>query len=171
MNCVGQTSSPLPTGVLHDYNARPVQAPFIAQGRHADTDCRYRDRVNALFEQWDVLITSATPIASPVIGTDWLRINGTRHHSRAAMGLLTQPVSFASCPVVAASMWPEDTGGMPIGVQIIAATWREDLCLRAAQVLQNAGVAQLCTRPAGLDPASILDTPGSSAMDHRPNQG
>ena len=171
MNCVGQTSSPLPTGFFHDYNAWPVQAPFIAQGRHADTDCRYRDRVNALFEQWDVLITPATPVASPVIGTDWLEINGTKQPSRAAMGLLTQPISFAGCPVVAAPMWPEDTGGMPIGVQIIAAPWREDLCLRAAQVLQNAGVAQLRTRPAGLDPASMLRTPGSSAVDHQQNLG
>ncbi len=103
----------------------------------------YRDRVNALFGHWDVLIAPATPVASPRIGTEWLEIGGARHPSRAAMGLLTQPVSFAGCPVVAAPMWPEGTGGMPIGVQIIAAPWREDLALRAAQVLQQAGVAQL----------------------------
>jgi amidase/aspartyl-tRNA(Asn)/glutamyl-tRNA(Gln) amidotransferase subunit A len=40
-------------------------------------------------------------------------------------------------------MWPADTGGMPLGVQIIAAPWREDLALRAAHVLQQAGVAHL----------------------------
>jgi Asp-tRNA(Asn)/Glu-tRNA(Gln) amidotransferase A subunit family amidase len=103
----------------------------------------YRDKVNALFTQWDVLIAPATPVSSPVIGTDWLEINGTKQPSRPAMGLLTQPVSFAGCPVVAAPLWPEGTGGMPIGVQLIAAPWREDLCLRAAKVLQDAGVAQL----------------------------
>ena len=59
------------------------------------------------------------------------------------MGLLTQPISFAGCPVVAAPLWPEGTGGLPLGVQLIAAPWREDLCLRAAQVLQDAGVARL----------------------------
>jgi Asp-tRNA(Asn)/Glu-tRNA(Gln) amidotransferase A subunit family amidase len=32
---------------------------------------------------------------------------------------------------------------MPIGVQLIAAPWREDLALRAAFVLQQAGVAHL----------------------------
>jgi amidase/aspartyl-tRNA(Asn)/glutamyl-tRNA(Gln) amidotransferase subunit A len=32
---------------------------------------------------------------------------------------------------------------MPIGVQLIAAPWREDLAFRAAQVLQDAGVAHL----------------------------
>jgi Asp-tRNA(Asn)/Glu-tRNA(Gln) amidotransferase A subunit family amidase len=40
-------------------------------------------------------------------------------------------------------MWPEGTGGMPIGVQLIAAPWREDIALRAAMVLQQAGVASL----------------------------
>jgi AtzE family amidohydrolase len=101
----------------------------------------YRDKVNTLFEQWDVLIAPATPVAAPLIGTEWLDINGTRQPCRPAMGLLTQPISFAGCPVVAAPMWPQGMGGLPIGVQIITAPWREDLALRAAQVLATAGVA------------------------------
>jgi AtzE family amidohydrolase len=106
----------------------------------------YRDRVNALFEQWDVLIAPATPVSAPMIGDEWLDINGTRHPSRPAMGLLTQPVSCAGCPVVAAPVWPEGTGGMPIGVQLIAAPWREDLALRAGYVLQESGIARLSPR-------------------------
>jgi AtzE family amidohydrolase len=105
----------------------------------------YRDRVNALFQQWDVLVAPATPVSAPAIGEDWMDINGARHPSRPALGLLTQPISFAGCPVVAAPMWPEGTGGMPIGVQLIAAPWREELCLRAAKVLQEANVAGLRT--------------------------
>lgn len=107
----------------------------------------YRDRVNALFQDWDVLLAPATPVPAPVIGSEWLDINGTRHPSRPAMGLLTQPISFAGCPVVVAPMWPEHTGGLPIGVQLIAAPWNEDLCLRAAKVLQDAGVAGLRQAP------------------------
>lgn len=103
----------------------------------------YRDRVNALFQHWDVLIAPTAPVSAPVIGTDWLEINGVKHPSRPALGLLTQPISFAGCPVVAAPLWPEGTGGMPIGVQLIAAPWNEALCLRAAKVLQDAGVAHL----------------------------
>ncbi|HYF16256.1 MAG TPA: AtzE family amidohydrolase, partial [Ramlibacter sp.] len=90
----------------------------------------YREQVNALFEHWDVLLCAATPVASPPIGTDWLEINGQRHPSRPAMGLLTQPVSFAGCPVAVAPMWPSGTGGLPIGVQLIAAPWREAHALR-----------------------------------------
>ena len=106
---------------------------------------QYRGKVNALFKDWDILLTAATPVSAPVIGSEWLDINGTQHPARAAMGLLTQPISFAGCPVVAAPMWPTTTGGMPIGVQIIAAPWREDLAFRAAQVLAAAGVAHVKT--------------------------
>lgn len=103
----------------------------------------YRDRVNALFQHWDLVVAPATPVSATAIGTEWLDINGTRHPCRAAMGLLTQPVSFAGCPVAVAPMWPEGTSGMPIGVQLIAAPWNEELCLRAAQVLQDRGLSFL----------------------------
>ncbi|MCM2340935.1 amidase family protein, partial [Rhodoferax sp.] len=103
----------------------------------------YRDKVNALFQHWDVLLAPATPVAAPEIGAEWIDINGTRYPSRPSLGLLTQPVSFAGCPVVAAPLWPAGTAGLPIGVQVIAAPWREDLALRAAQVLQSTGVAHL----------------------------
>ncbi len=131
----------------------------------------YRDKVNTLFRDWDVLLTAATPVSAPAIGTEWLDINGTKQPCRPSMGLLTQPISFAGCPVVTAPLWPLGTGGMPIGVQIISAPWREDLAFRAAQVLDDAGAAY--TKPAlfhaGLDPASMSHTPGSATMDCRSN--
>ena len=103
----------------------------------------YRARVNALFDHWDVLVCAATPVSATPIGTEWISVNGQRHPCRAAMGLLTQPISFAGCPVAVAPMWPDGTEGMPLGVQLIAAPWREDLALRAAAALQAAGVAGL----------------------------
>ena len=103
----------------------------------------YRDRVNALFGHWDVLLAPATPVSAPVIGTEWIDINGQQQPCRPSLGLLTQPISFAGCPVVAAPFWPSGAGGMPIGVQVIAAPWREDLALRAARVLERSGQAHL----------------------------
>jgi AtzE family amidohydrolase len=106
----------------------------------------YRNKVNALFGDWDVLLAPATPVAAPAIGTDWLTLDGSTYPCRAAMGLLTQPISFAGCPVVTAPLWPEGAEGMPIGVQIIAAPWREDLAFDVARRLAEAGIAQV--RPA-----------------------
>ena len=101
----------------------------------------YRDRVNALFEHWDLLIAPATPVTAPAIGTEWIEFNGQRHPCRPSLGLLTQPISAAGCPVVAAPIWPDGAQGLPIGVQLIAAPWREDLALRAAMQLQRSAVA------------------------------
>ncbi|MEO7547113.1 MAG: AtzE family amidohydrolase [Ramlibacter sp.] len=107
----------------------------------------YRDKVNALFQHWDLLLAPATPVSAPLIGTEWLDVNGTQMPCRPTVGLLTQPISFAGCPVAVAPMWPDGTGGMPIGVQLIAAPWREDLCLRAAWMLHDAGVAHVRKAP------------------------
>jgi amidase/aspartyl-tRNA(Asn)/glutamyl-tRNA(Gln) amidotransferase subunit A len=103
----------------------------------------YRDKVNALFENWDILLAPATPVSATIIGTDWLEIQGQRLPSRAAMGLLTQPISFAGCPVVAAPMWPSSNHGLPLGIQIIAAPWREDLAFRVAKQLESIGICHL----------------------------
>ena len=57
--------------------------------------------------------------------------------TRASMGVLTQPISFIGLPVVAV---PVVRPGMPIGVQVIAAPWREDVALRVALDLERRGV-------------------------------
>ena len=103
----------------------------------------YRDKVNDLFTHWDVLIAPATPVTAPAIGTEWIEIGGERHPCRPSMGLLTQPISFAGCPVVAAPLWPQAGNGLPVGVQLIAAPWREDLAMCAALVLEQSGIAHL----------------------------
>lgn len=103
----------------------------------------YRDKVRALFQDWDILVAPATPVCAQPIGTEWLDIQGQRLPCRAAMGLLTQPISFAGCPVVAAPVWPQGTMAMPLGVQLIAPPWREDLALRAARALEFMGVAHV----------------------------
>ena len=103
----------------------------------------YRDKVNALFRDWDLVLAPTTPVSATAIGTEWLDLNGQRLPARPAIGMLTQPISFAGCPVVSAPLWTDGVAGMPIGVQIIAAPWREDLALRAARVLEQSGIAHL----------------------------
>jgi amidase/aspartyl-tRNA(Asn)/glutamyl-tRNA(Gln) amidotransferase subunit A len=96
-------------------------------------------RAAELFREVDVLIAPATPTVAPEIGTEWLEIGGRRVPARPSLGLLTQPISFIGLPVCAVPVWgchPQ----LPIGVQLIAAPWREDLTLRVAGHLHNAGV-------------------------------
>jgi 1-carboxybiuret hydrolase len=99
------------------------------------------------FEDVDLLIAPATPCVAPAIGTDWIEINGQKMPARASMGLLTQPVSAIGLPVVTVPVWGMDPQAphLPIGVQLIAAPWREELCLRAAKVLEASGLCHLKT--------------------------
>jgi len=101
----------------------------------------------AVFEDWDVLVAPATPVPATRIGEDWLELDGQRLPLRPSLGLLTQPISCIGLPVAVAPM--AGLGPLPIGVQLIAAPWREDLCLRAARALERAGVARFVA-PGGI---------------------
>ena len=103
-------------------------------------------RVARSFETVDVLIAPATPCVAQPIGTDWIEVGGRRLPSRASMGLLTQPISGIGLPVVTVPLWGLSNSAphMPIGVQLIAAPWREDLALRVAAELEQQG---LCSAP------------------------
>ena len=94
----------------------------------------------------DVLLAPATPVPAPVIGTEWLDIGGQRLPARPSLGLLTQPISCIGLPVCCVPVWNTEPGdaepGLPMGIQIIAAPWREDIVLRVAHALERAGVTR-----------------------------
>ena len=98
----------------------------------------YRARVLELFKDVDVLIAPATPCVAPKIGQANFVLDGVELPVRANIGIHTQPISFIGLPVVAV---PVPLTPMPIGVQLIAAPWREDIVLRVAHALQRMGVA------------------------------
>lgn len=96
-------------------------------------------RAAELLREVDVLIAPATPLVAPAIGTEWIEIHGQRLPARPSLGLLAQPISCIGLPVCAAPVWGCHPT-MPIGVQLIAAPWREDHALRVAHALQLQGV-------------------------------
>ena len=106
------------------------------------------------FEQWDVLLAPATPCVAQPIGTDWIDIAGQRMNARASMGLLTQPISCIGLPVVTVPVWGVDPQQphLSIGVQVVAAPWREDLAMRVARELEARGVVSARVDGAGLQP-------------------
>jgi aspartyl-tRNA(Asn)/glutamyl-tRNA(Gln) amidotransferase subunit A len=61
--------------------------------------------------------------------------------ARPNIGLFTQPISFIGLPAVTVPIWLEGAK-LPIGVQVIAPAWREDLALRVAHQLELSGVAR-----------------------------
>jgi aspartyl-tRNA(Asn)/glutamyl-tRNA(Gln) amidotransferase subunit A len=97
----------------------------------------YRAQVAELFKSVDVLLAPATPCTAPKLGQVNFNLDGLELPVRANIGIHTQPISFIGLPVVAV---PVPLEPLPIGVQIIAAPWREDVALRVAYALEQMGV-------------------------------
>jgi len=103
----------------------------------------YRERVLEVFRDVDVIIAPATPFTAPQLGQQTFMFDGVELPLRANVGIYTQPISFIGLPV---TVVPVPLKPLPIGVQIIAAPWREDITLRIAHALETMGVAAV-TRP------------------------
>jgi len=142
-------------GNLHfnDLRARPMDFDLATRDRfiagtlvpaHFVTQAQrfrqwYRQAVSKLFDEVDVILTAATPVTATRIGQVMMDLNGQQVVARPSMGLLTQPISFIGLPVAVAPV--QRPGALPLGVQIIAAPWKEEHALRVAAALEAAGVA------------------------------
>ena len=97
----------------------------------------YAAQLRELFKSVDVVIAPATPCVAPKLGQVNFVLDGVEMPVRANIGIHTQPISFVGLPVIAV---PVPLEPMPIGVQIIASPWREDIALRVAHALEKMGV-------------------------------
>jgi 1-carboxybiuret hydrolase len=104
----------------------------------------YREQVLKLFDEVDVILAPATPCTAPLIGQQMFMHGETEMPVRANLGIYTQPISFIGLPVVAV---PVPLTPLPIGVQIIAAPWREDVALRVAHALESSGAVAAMQPP------------------------
>jgi AtzE family amidohydrolase len=106
----------------------------------------FHDEMMRLFETVDLIIAPATPCVAPEVGQKTMTLRGETVPLRPNIGLFTQPISCVGLPVAAVPVFGDV---LPIGVQLIAAPWREDFCLRAAYVVAQAQVAS--AQPPRLD--------------------
>jgi Asp-tRNA(Asn)/Glu-tRNA(Gln) amidotransferase A subunit family amidase len=97
----------------------------------------YRVQLLELFKSVDAIIAPSTPCIAPKLGQATFVLDGVELPVRANIGIHTQPISFIGLPVAAV---PVPLEPMPIGVQVIAAPWREDIALRVAHALERMGV-------------------------------
>lgn len=108
----------------------------------------YQAAALKVFDEVDVILAPATPYVAPKIGQDMIEVDGQRIPVRPNLGVFTQPISCIGLPVIAAPIaepakinTPE---GLPIGVQLIAAPWKEASLFRLAAQLETLGV---CAAP------------------------
>ncbi|MCS6841837.1 MAG: amidase [Roseiflexus sp.] len=91
----------------------------------------WRRQLERFFEQFDLLLTPTTPITAPVIeGLDSVEAARQLTRCTAPFNLAGLPALSLPCGVSAA--------GLPIGLQIVAAPWREARALRAGRAFEQA---------------------------------
>jgi aspartyl-tRNA(Asn)/glutamyl-tRNA(Gln) amidotransferase subunit A len=138
----------------HDYGplvvdrlraATLVPAEWYVRARQVRAQCT--EAALRAFDTVDVILAPATPSVAPRIGQETMLLRGRELPARASAGLLTQPLSCVGLPVICAPVG--DREGLPVGMQIVARPWREDLCFRVARALERRGVARarLTARP------------------------
>jgi 1-carboxybiuret hydrolase len=113
-----------------------VPAPLVATAQKFRR--WYRAQVLKLFEGVDAIVAPATPFSAPRIGQQTMQLDRREVPLRPNIGIFTQPISLIGLPVVVV---PVQLQPLPIGVQIVAAPWREDVALRIAYALEKNGVA------------------------------
>ncbi|MFA5955243.1 AtzE family amidohydrolase [Hyphomicrobium sp.] len=102
---------------------------------------QFEAAMRKVFSEFDILLAPSTPFSAPLLGQKTMMLGGSEVPLRPNIGIFTQPISFIGLPVAAVPVRVD--GPMPYGVQVIARPWREDLCLRAAAVIEAAGVAHM----------------------------
>jgi Asp-tRNA(Asn)/Glu-tRNA(Gln) amidotransferase A subunit family amidase len=91
---------------------------------------KFHDAMAQALRHTDVILAPTVPVPAPPIGGE-----------RRNLGLYTQPFSAVGLPVVAVPLGTDAATGLPVGIQVVAAPWREDLCLRVAAALEATGLA------------------------------
>jgi 1-carboxybiuret hydrolase len=97
----------------------------------------YCREMTEAFAKAEVILAPATPYPAFPIGQTWMELGEKRLPAAGHLGAYTQPLSFAGLPTIVAPV--ANSGQLPLGVQIVAAPWREDLALRVAVAAEAQG--------------------------------
>ncbi|MBB2201759.1 AtzE family amidohydrolase [Gluconacetobacter tumulisoli] len=99
----------------------------------------FRAQVHAVFRNADVLVAPATVGEAPRIDQPTIMVDGQSVSARANLGLYTQPLSLAGVPILSVPL--AISGGLPLGLQLVAAPGREAALFAVAAELERAGLA------------------------------
>jgi aspartyl-tRNA(Asn)/glutamyl-tRNA(Gln) amidotransferase subunit A len=101
----------------------------------------FQEQMLELLSGVDAIIAPSTPMRAPKLGQKTAVFGGVEMPVRPNLGIFTQPFSFVGLPVAAVPIVMEGQA-LPLGLQVIAAPWREDFALRVARQLEKNGLAK-----------------------------
>jgi AtzE family amidohydrolase len=98
----------------------------------------YSQQLAGLFQHWDVILAPVAPIPAPCFTDLTTTIGGEDHALRPLLGRFVQALAPAGLPIVVAPYVRR--GVLPVGVQIVAAPFKEDHAFRVASTLESSGL-------------------------------
>ena len=98
----------------------------------------YSQQLAGLFQNWDVILAPVAPVPAPSFADQSTIIDSKELALRPLLGRFVQALAPAGLPIVVAPFVKRPT--LPVGVQIIAAPFREDHAFRVAAALENSGL-------------------------------
>jgi aspartyl-tRNA(Asn)/glutamyl-tRNA(Gln) amidotransferase subunit A len=96
---------------------------------------KLRNEFHALFRNIDCLFTPASATTAPRIGQKQVELNGEMHDTRLATTRLVRGINVLGFPAL--SIPCGESEGLPIGLQMIARPWEENLLLSLGDTLEN----------------------------------
>jgi len=119
--------------------ARTIDSWSYAQAvRH--TQQLSRHIVEGFLARFDIVVTPTMACLPPPVGA-W-RTGGDDPlmalHNSYPMAVFTSLFNVTGQPAISVPIHHDDSSGLPVGVQLVAAPWREDLLLRVAHSLEIA---------------------------------
>lgn len=120
---------------IRELGARLSALDYLAA---VDVRMDFGRRMGAFHERYDVLVTPALPVTAFEAGVEVPR--GSGHRRWTGWTPFTYPFNLTQQPAASVPVGL-DGDGLPVGLQVVAARHRDDLVLRVAHALYEAGVA------------------------------
>ena len=93
------------------------------------------DEFRKLFQDIDSLFTPSTPITAPRIGQTEITLDGTQHNTRILTTRFARGINVLGFPALSIPCGTS-TEGLPIGLQIIARPFEDNLALMLGKLLE-----------------------------------
>lgn len=93
-----------------------------------------------IFKDYDLLIAPAVGNEAPQIDHPIVYVNGQPAPARVHLGIYTQPFSMSKCPILSIPIQRKEK--LPVGLQLIAQPYQEELLFAIGAVLKQKGLAK-----------------------------
>jgi len=108
----------------------------------------YRQDTNAVLENVDALLTPATPITAPRLGTRHVEIEGVKESAGNDLTRFTTFFNMTGHPAITLPT-ALHSDGLPMGVQIVGRYFDESTVLRVADAIERSGAFGVPLPPIG----------------------